>query len=76
MDHFERAHVATIVRRLAETPTRLIAVFGPRQTGKTTIVRQALRQVDLESRYLAVDATSWPMTPTTATWLATRASPH
>ena len=51
MDHFEREPVATIVRRLTETPSRLIAVFGPRQTGKTTIVRQALRQVDLESRY-------------------------
>ena len=56
MEHFERAPVATIVRRLAEAPTRLIAVFGPRQTGKTIIVRQALRQVDLERRYLAVDA--------------------
>ena len=30
-------------------------MFGPRQSGKTTIVRQALRQIDRESRYLAVD---------------------
>ena len=45
-----------MVRRLAEKPNKLIAVFGPRQTGKTTIVLQALRQIDLESRYLAVDS--------------------
>ena len=45
-----------MVRRLAEKPNKLIAVFGPRQTGKTTIVRQVLRQIDLEKRYLAVDS--------------------
>ena len=32
----------------------MIAVFGPRQPGKTTIVRQALRRLDRPSRYLAV----------------------
>ena len=71
MDHFEREPVATIVRRLTETPSRLIAVFGPRQTGKTTIVRQALRQVDLESRYLAVDAFDSPTLSATDSLVAT-----
>ena len=56
MKSFRRAQVTTIVQRLAEKPNKLIAVFGPRQTGKTTIVLQALRQIDLESRYLAVDS--------------------
>lgn len=42
-------------QRLAESPRQIIALFGPRQTGKTTIVRQVLRQIDLKSRYLAVD---------------------
>ena len=32
-----------------------MALFGPRQTGKTTIVRQALGQVPCKSLYLAVD---------------------
>ncbi|MDE2889044.1 MAG: ATP-binding protein [Gemmatimonadota bacterium] len=41
--------------RLDEAPHQLIALFGPRQTGKTTIVRQALQQIELESRYLSVD---------------------
>ena len=55
MNLYQRPHVSTLVQRLAEAPHHLIALFGPRQTGKTTIVRQALRQIDLKSRYLAVD---------------------
>ena len=55
MASFQRPQVTTLYRRLAEPPRQLIALFGPRQTGKTTIVRQALRLIDLESRYLAVD---------------------
>ena len=35
-------------------------MFGPRQTGKTTIVRQALRQVERQSRYLSVDEPDSP----------------
>lgn len=55
MEPFERPHVATLVDRLAEPPRFIIAVFGPRQTGKTTLVRQALRRIDREHRYVAVD---------------------
>ena len=55
MHTYQRPQVATLVRRLAEPPERLVAVFGPRQTGKTTIVHQALRQVERQSRYLSVD---------------------
>ena len=55
MVSFQRAQVATLCERLAEPPSRIIALFGPRQTGKTTAVRQALRQINHESRYLAVD---------------------
>ena len=75
MTPFQRPQVATLLRRLAEPPRQLIALFGPRQTGKTTIVRQALRQIDLESRYLAVDepdSTEFrvPSAATEATFLA------
>ncbi len=61
MEPFQRSQVTTLCHRLAEAPHRLIALFGPRQTGKTTIVRQALRQIDLESRYLAVDEPDSPV---------------
>ena len=45
----------TLVERLAERPQWLIAVFGPRQTGKTTAVRQALASSGLSYRLEAVD---------------------
>lgn len=52
---FERSHVDTLCQRLAEPPQRLITLFGPRRTGKTTIARQALRRIDRMGRRLAVD---------------------
>ena len=55
MASFQRDQVATLTRRLAEPPDFIIALFGPRQTGKTTIVRQALRLIEQRSLYLAVD---------------------
>ncbi len=55
MASFQRPQVATLCRRLAESPQHLIALFGPRQTGKTTIVRQALGQSNLQYRYRAAD---------------------
>ena len=60
MTIFQRSQVTTLVGRLSETPTRIVALFGPRQTGKTTIVRQALRQVERDSRYLSVDEPDTP----------------
>ncbi|MCY4598476.1 MAG: ATP-binding protein [Acidobacteria bacterium] len=57
---FQRAQVGTLLSRLAEPPGRIIALFGPRQTGKTTIVRQALGQIEQPSRYVAVDEPESP----------------
>lgn len=59
MSTFQRRQVNTLVRYLSEDrPPLIVAVTGPRQTGKTTIVRQALRRlqlVNLSSRRVAVD---------------------
>ena len=52
---FRRPQVATIVQRLSEPPDRLVAILGPRQTGKTTAARQALAIVEQGRRYEAVD---------------------
>ena len=53
---YEREHVAFLKRRLEETPRRIQTLFGPRQSGKTTIVVQALRTLAKPWRYYAVDS--------------------
>ena len=57
---FQRPHVAHLVRHLTDDrrPPRIVAITGPRQSGKTTIVRQALRRVrvaGLHGERIAVD---------------------
>lgn len=61
MSRYERAQVATLVERLLrEPPERIFALFGPRQSGKTTIVDQALARLRGETKretlYFATDA--------------------
>ena len=56
MAEFRRSHVDTIVSRLSEPPQRLMTIFGPRQTGKTTAARQAMEHIGPLNRYEAVDA--------------------
>ena len=60
MSTFHRAHVQRLLKLLTESGRRrLIAITGPRQTGKTTIARQALatlRSSGIAWRYVAVDA--------------------
>ena len=55
MGSFQRSHVETVALRLAEPPSRIVAVFGPRQTGKTEIVRQTLERIPQGSWYISVD---------------------
>lgn len=62
MVRYERAQVVTLVERLLrEPPARIFVLFGPRQSGKTTIVDQALARLRGETKretlYCATDAT-------------------
>ena len=51
MSRFKRAQVETLLGRLREPPQRIIALFGPRQSGKAMIVDQALALFELSSHY-------------------------
>lgn len=55
MNAYRRSQVSDVVGRLQEPPRRIIAVFGPRQTGKTTLVQQALSSSNLHYTYLSAD---------------------
>ena len=47
MDTYERPHVTRLLRLLNEDRgMRIVAITGPRQTGKTTIARQARRHLE------------------------------
>ena len=56
MHTYQRPQVDEVLYFLTRAAKPLIvAVTGPRQTGKTTVVRQALERVGMPSRYFAVD---------------------
>ena len=52
---FRREQYDTLIERLREPPRTLTFVTGPRQTGKTTLIRQVLADVGMPSRYVPVD---------------------
>lgn len=60
MFSFRRSQVQSICQLLDSNPDYMIAIFGPRQAGKTTIVQQALARTRLPGRYLAVDEPDYP----------------
>jgi predicted AAA+ superfamily ATPase len=55
LSQFRRLIFEPLVSRLAEQPSRLQVVSGPRQVGKTTVVLQALEAVDIPSHYAGAD---------------------
>lgn len=48
---YRRAQVRVLVERMEEPPGPLQILFGPRQSGKTTIARQAMESLPQPSRY-------------------------
>lgn len=65
---FERKQVGVIASRIQETDVPLMqVVVGPRQTGKSTMISQALRRVSVRSHYVSADDALVP----SAQWLQT-----
>ena len=56
METFERYQLQTLKKRIEDEPRRFIQViYGPRQVGKTTLVRQLLNQTNLPWHYSSAD---------------------
>jgi predicted AAA+ superfamily ATPase len=56
METFERFHLQILKERIENEPKRFIQViYGPRQVGKTTLVRQFLHQTELPWHYSSAD---------------------
>jgi hypothetical protein len=52
---YRRPILGVLADRLAEDAARIQVLSGPRQVGKTTVVRQALRVLDRPSQYASAD---------------------
>jgi hypothetical protein len=52
---YERPLLSTVVKRIREPRRFMQVIAGPRQVGKTTLVRQAMDAVDLPSHYASAD---------------------
>src|SRR2546428_5073321 len=52
---FPRPHAGVLKRRLADPRRFIQVVAGPRQVGKTTLVRQVLERSRLEAHYASAD---------------------
>lgn len=52
---YQRPQVAVLTRRLAEPRRFIQAVTGPRQVGKTTLVTQATKSLDVPLRFVSAD---------------------
>ena len=55
LQSYRRPILAILTDRLSEDIGRIQVVSGPRQVGKTTLVRQALRALDRPSHYASAD---------------------
>ena len=55
---FERKAVSVLVKRLSEPRRFMQVLIGPRQTGKTTIARQAIGKVEMKAHYASADEPS------------------
>ncbi|MDR3351277.1 MAG: hypothetical protein LBN98_06545 [Prevotellaceae bacterium] len=51
----KRAFLQQLLNRIVETRKFIQVVYGPRQTGKTTLVMQLMKQLSFDSMLVAAD---------------------
>lgn len=61
----ERAYLQSLIRRIKETRKFIQVIVGPRQVGKTTMVNQLLKQVDIPYLFESADA----IAASNSTWI-------
>ena len=52
---FQRSHLQQLIKRVNEPRRFIQVVLGPRQVGKTTLVRQLLAKINFQSNYVSAD---------------------
>jgi predicted AAA+ superfamily ATPase len=55
---FQRSHLQHLINRVNEPRRFIQVVMGPRQVGKTTLVRQLLEKISIPSNYISADDSS------------------
>lgn len=71
---YRRAQVGVLVERMQEPPGPIQILFGPRQSGKTTIARQAMESLPQPARYWSAEdfRAAAPDEPIDRLWLGRR----
>ncbi len=57
---FRRPVLAELIRRLREATHRIQVLSGPRQSGKTTLAQQAIRELGVPTHYASADGSRVP----------------
>lgn len=57
---FERPHLQLFIKRIQEPRNFIQVLTGPRQVGKTTMVRQLLDKIHIPGMLLSADAVAAP----------------
>lgn len=63
---FQRPHIKELTNRIKEPRKHIQVVMGPRQVGKTTLVNQLAREINIQSYFISADAVAF----SDKTWLA------
>ena len=63
---YKRVQIKELKQRIIEPRNKIQVVSGPRQVGKTTIVKQVLQEIDIPAEYVSADN----IAPTNTDWIS------